>query len=160
MDQREESGRQYTLFVDSTAAIGGVRTDVIGPGQRFAVAAIERATRIRVGGNDVTVRWVPAHQGGPGNEEAEEYAKSVTDEAEPRNAVPDDYRWETSPSHMTRVATEARAQSTAQWIAERDGDPRRKYRPPRGKGIRHKLLQRAPKPVAGRYYQLLSGTRQ
>ena len=71
--------------------------------------------------------------------------------------VPDDHRWETSLSQMTRLATEARARSTAQWITERTGDPRRKYRPPPGKGLRRKPLRRAPKSVAGRHYQLLSG---
>ena len=40
-DQRQESGLRYTLFVDSTAAIERIRSDSIGPGQRFAVAAIE-----------------------------------------------------------------------------------------------------------------------
>ena len=58
---------------------------------------------------------------------------------------------------MTRVATEARARSTAQWITERTGDPRGRYRPPRGRGLKRKLSRRARKSVASRYYQLLSG---
>ena len=37
------------------------------------------------------------------------------------------------------------------------GDPRRKYRLPPGRGVRRRLLRRAPKHIAGRYYQLLSG---
>ena len=30
-DRREESGRQYTIFADSTAEIGRIRPDSIGP---------------------------------------------------------------------------------------------------------------------------------
>ena len=33
INRRQESGRRYTIFVDSTAAIDRVRTDSIGPGQ-------------------------------------------------------------------------------------------------------------------------------
>ena len=46
LDQRQESGRRYTLFAGSTAAIERVRPDCIGPGQRFAIAAIEVCDRI------------------------------------------------------------------------------------------------------------------
>ena len=46
MDQRRDNGQQYTIFVDSTAAIERVRTDSIGPGQRFAAVAIEVCTRL------------------------------------------------------------------------------------------------------------------
>lgn len=46
------------------------------------------------------------------NEKADELAKAATEGGSPADAatdaVPDDYRWETSLSHMTRVATEAR----------------------------------------------------
>lgn len=58
---------------------------------------------------------------------------------------------------MTRVATEGRPRRIAQWISERAGDPRRKYRPLPGKSLRRKLLRRTPRSVASRYYQLLSG---
>ena len=71
--------------------------------------------------------------------------------------VPDELRWETSLSHMARVATESRSRTTTEWVSSRTGNPRRKYRAPRGKGLRRRLLRRAPKPTAGRCYQLLSG---
>lgn len=35
-DQGQESGRQYTIFADSTVAINIVRTDTIGQGQQRA----------------------------------------------------------------------------------------------------------------------------
>ena len=46
IDRRQENGHKYTVFVDSTAVIERVRSDSTGPGQRFAVAAIEACTRL------------------------------------------------------------------------------------------------------------------
>ena len=65
-------------------------------------------TRLRVRSNEVTVRWIPAHQAFLGNEKADEYAKAAADGSEPEDAVPDGYRWEARLSHMTRVATGGR----------------------------------------------------
>ena len=127
IDQRQERGHRYTVFVDSTSAIDRVRSDSIGPGQCFAVTAIEACARIMSRSNEVSIRWVPAHQGVLGNEKADEYAKASAEGGRPGNDVPDEYRWETSLSHMTRVATEARSQAAAQWIADRLENPRRKY---------------------------------
>ena len=58
---------------------------------------------------------------------------------------------------MIRVATEEdRPRATVQWIREHT-EPKRKYKPSPGRGVRRKLLLRAPKSIASRYYQLLSG---
>ena len=46
VDRRQESGRRYTIFVDSTAAIEQVRTDALGPGPAHAIAAMESCNRI------------------------------------------------------------------------------------------------------------------
>ena len=82
--------------------------------------------------NEVTPRWALAHQDAPGNEKADEHAKATADGDEPRDAVPDSYRWETGLSHMVRAATEARARTTAQWIAESARDPDEGTAPRRG----------------------------
>ena len=68
-DRRAATG---TVFVDSTAAIDRVRTGTIGPGQRFAIAPMEACAEVLSRDNDVTIRWVPAHQGITGNEKANE----------------------------------------------------------------------------------------
>ena len=46
LDRCQESGHRYTVFVDSTAAIDRMRTDALGPGQRFAIAAMEVCDRL------------------------------------------------------------------------------------------------------------------
>ena len=76
IEERQERGRQYTIFVDSTSAITRVGDDSLGPRQRFAVAAIEVCSRIIANGNSV-IWWVPAHSGATGNEVADRYAKSA-----------------------------------------------------------------------------------
>ena len=70
--------------------------------------------------------------------------------------VSDEYRWEASLSHLSRVATGNGSRVTAQWAASRVR-PECKHHPPRGTGIRKKQLRRVRKSLAGRYYQLLTG---
>ena len=89
LDQRQESGHRYTVFADSTSAIDRVRSDALGPGQRFAVAAIEDYSRILARDNDVIIQWVPAHSGASGNEMADEYAKSAATGDAPVEEIPE-----------------------------------------------------------------------
>ena len=54
LGRRQESGHRYTAFVDSTATTDRVRNDTLGPGQRFALAAMEVCDRVFVRDNEVT----------------------------------------------------------------------------------------------------------
>ena len=63
------------MFVDSTSAISRVRDDALGPGQSFAVAAIEVCSRILARDNNVTIRWIPARGEATGGGVSDEYAK-------------------------------------------------------------------------------------
>ena len=109
------------------------------------MAIIEVCSSLRSGGNGVTIRWVPAHQGSPGNEKADEYTKIAAHGSDPSGMVADDYRWETSISRMAGVTAEARTQSSARWAADRIGDPRRKYRSPNWKRPQTQAPQTNPK---------------
>ena len=156
IDRKQESGHRYTVFVDSTSAIDRIRSDALGPGQRFAIASIEACGRIMERNNEVTIRWVLAHQGVEGNERADKLARSAAEGGNPDSSVLDEYRWETSLSHMAKAATEAWFRPTAQWVSDHV-DPERKYRPPSGKGLRRKPFRRARKSISSRHYQLMSG---
>ena len=80
------------------------------------MAAIEVCSRITANGNSVTIRRVSAHSEVTGNEVADRYAKSAATGKESVEAIPEGYAAETSLSHMTRVATEARSKETREWI--------------------------------------------
>ena len=133
-----------------------MRTDALGPGQRFAIAAGEVCSLVLARDNEVTIRWVPAHSGAPGNEKADESAKAAASQTAPcSNSVSDELRWEASLSHMTRSATEARSRAFAERITSHVGA--RRYRPPPGRGLRRQHLRSTRKELAGRYCQFLSG---
>lgn len=101
------------------------------------------------------MREVPAHHGVPNNEVADEYARSEAKGTRNSN-VPNERRWETTLSHMSRAATETKAKTTEEWISAyvKVG---RGYRPPSGKAVRRKQLRREKRSLAERYYWLLSG---
>ena len=111
LDRRQESVHRYALFIDSAAAVGWIGSGSIGPGQRFAIAAMEVCDRVLSRDNEVAIRWVPTHHEIAGNEKADELDGSTT-----TDGVQDECRWETSLSLMTRIATEARSRSTSEWI--------------------------------------------
>ena len=113
IEQRQERERENTILVDSTSVVTRVGDESLGP---VAVAAIEVCSRIITNDNSVTIRWVPARNGAAGNEVADQYAKSAATGEEPVEAIPEKYETETSLSHMTRVATEARSKETTEWI--------------------------------------------
>ena len=79
--------------MDSTSAIGRAS---IGPGQSFAITAIERCSQVMTGSSEVAIRWVPAHHEIMGNEKADEFAKAAAEGSGPDRTVPDELRWETS----------------------------------------------------------------
>ena len=58
----------------------------------------------------------PLH--GRGNEKADEFATSTASRSASREEVSDEYRWETSLSHMTRASTGAKSRTMAEWITD------------------------------------------
>lgn len=131
-----------------------MQSDVCGPGQRWARAAIEVCAQVTAQGNEVTARWVPSHIGIQGNEMADRFAKEAAGGRQ--YEVNEDLKKEASLSHLTWVATENHRKATAQWISEHVL-PERRHQVPAGSGLRCKALQQERKGLASRYYQLLSG---
>ena len=69
---------------------------------------------------------------------ASRFAKAAAGRTAPCNDTdtPDDFLDVASLSYMTRTATEARSQATAEWISSRIGV--RRYRPPPRRGLRRR----------------------
>ena len=153
LNEREEEGREYTIFSDSQAALSRILHDRTGPGQALAIRAITTAREVTGRGNTLSLRWTPSHEGIEGNEQADRAAKEAAEERGER-ADPG-YLSEASLSYLTRVTTENRTAATTEWIRRRSGQ-RRRYRPPRA-GKMRKELGKTRKELASRFFQLLSG---
>ena len=154
---RGQSGTDYTIFTDSTAAMTRLKGDAHGPGQEMAIRAIEIAERITRGGNTITFKWTPAHAGVEGNERADMAAKSAAT-LPPLRGTRDRY----SLAYLKRGTTEGIMKS---WIADTEtrmtngGRDRGAFRKPE-KGARPRIrgpLRKVGKGVASRFFQLLSG---
>ena len=142
--------------MDSAAAIDRIRSDTLGPVQRFAAASIEVCSRTlgrKKRRHGPLGAATPGHRGQRGGGQI---CQCRGRGGSPADAVPNDYRWEHSLSYMTRAFAETKNRTTAQWIADHV-KPERKYSPPPGKDVRRKQLRRARKSVSGRYFQLMSG---
>lgn len=87
--ERQETGVEYTIFLDSTAAIEQVMMDRCGVGQALARAVIELKGVLGSRNCSVTLRWTPAHRGVEGNETAGSYAKWTA--KSPRDSVNQEY---------------------------------------------------------------------
>ena len=119
LDRQQATGQQYTIFSDSQAAIQRIRTDMLGSDQQWARAAMEVHARLTARGNEVTIRWVPAHSGVMGNEMADGFAREAAgSRRSQQHRVPDGLLQEASLSHLARVATENRSRVTARWISD------------------------------------------
>ena len=110
-------------------------------------------SRLASQGNTLTLIWAPSHSGIENNEVADDWAKMAAES--PPVAIPRDYLRETSFTHTTRRATEARSEGMAKWIGDHVKS-KHCYTPPKGPKLR-KELRHERKTLAGRYYQLTSG---
>ena len=73
-----------------------------GPGQRFAIAAMEVCDRVFARDSNVTIRWVPSHYRIQGNETADEFARVAAEgSASHRQDTPTTY-WTRPPSPTCR----------------------------------------------------------
>jgi len=153
--KRREHDQEYTIFVDSQAAIKRCLTDHQVPGQEVARAIIQWSESIANRGNKLRLQWVPGHAEIEGNEVADRMAKAAAagechGDSESRRLLS-----RTSMAYLKRQATEAKSRGTKERIEERTKQ-RRSYIPPRIPGFRKELKNKG-KAVASRYYQFLTG---
>ena len=115
IDRRQGNGLRYTLHQLHRRHRASA-DDVLGPGQAHAIAAMGACDRILERDNQVTMRWVPAHNKVEGSESADSYAKAAVGRTAPccNTNTPEDFLDEVSLPYMKRTATEARSQVTAE----------------------------------------------
>ena len=140
------------MFVDFTA-VDRVRTDAIGPGLRFAIAAMEVCSRVLARDNEVTVRWVSALYGIAGSGE-----RTSKLGLRRREVFPQRPRWglveDQPPAHdQGRYREQASCDCRVGLQPHR---ARATIQPPPERGLRQKDLRRMRKFLAGRFYQLFS----
>jgi len=110
MAEKEEVTR-VTLFTDSQATLRRIQSDEPGPGQVLAQRTMNWADALAGKYIQVEYRWVPAHMGIEGNEEADQQATKVAYKhcgsyTETQNPLPFlDY---VSFSHISRRLSEAK----------------------------------------------------
>ena len=129
----------YTIFSDSTAVIERVLTGRAGPGQALARAVIELERLLVERECTIATRWAPAYRGIEGNEVADAYTKWAAES--PFNPVDRKCLQEASLAHLARKTTEARSQSTKEWIRDHV-NARWRYRPPRGGRVLQSLQRK------------------
>ena len=119
LDERAESGQNYTIFSDSQAAISRVQHDQCGPAQALARAAIAMVDSLTMRSNALDIQWTPAHEGVEGNEQADVTAKAAAEGEEGRTEPA--YLRKASLSYLTRKTAEARPEATSEWMRTRVG---------------------------------------
>ena len=156
-DERGQAGKEYTVFSDCQPAVQRARLDQLGPGQCWARAIIEVASRLAARGNSIDICWTPAHRGVGGNDIADGMAREAA--GGQSQDVPNQVRWQASLPHLSKRATERRSEATSQWIRDHVR-PERRYVPPGGPSFRKRAMRRVRKAMAQRYYQLCSPTKR
>jgi ribonuclease HI len=151
-----EDARNITIFTDSQATLTRIQDDTEGPGQALTRRIIAWEKEIIDSGREIEYRWCPGHAGVPGNEEADQTAKSA---AAKNTATLSDTEIEmakwASISHLHRQSTDLRRDLRHEWVKERCKD-HPQYILRKKKGLREQL-ERHPKRSAAVFYQLLSG---
>ena len=86
--RRQSLPERVTIFTDAQVAIKRMASKDPGPGQMYAIQARKRIAILRKARPDITteVRWCPVHEGAPGNEKADEWAKLAAGESDTRGA--------------------------------------------------------------------------
>ena len=140
------------------AAISRARSDVQGPGQRFATALVEVSERLAAWGGFITTHWTPAHLEMEGDEIADLYAA-----VNKSGRVEKSHLRETSFAYITGVMTKRKTRMAARWISKHVKSCRC-YRPPKGTNLRPELREERkgwrqvlPAPFWTRHGQSLPG---
>jgi len=154
-----------TIYADAQSAMRRIVADEPGPGQKYAILARKWVAALKQARPEVRIeiRWCPAHEGVEGNEIADEWAKLAAGEPDARGVewlrYGDRYgiRRMPPPRSLANLRRE---------IAEKKWSEARSWAERRVRGKKYKLsrdqrpnrvVEQAPKRLAGRFHQLRTG---
>jgi len=155
----EKRVTRVTVFTDSQATLKRIQSDEPGPGQVLALWTMNWADPLSRKNIQVEYRWVPAHRGIEGNEEADQQAtkavyKHCGSYTETQNPLPFlDY---VSFSHFSRRLTEVKWEESKKEIKELGKKSKHSYRYDLVKRGGNSAVMEAKKTIAARFYQLKS----
>jgi ribonuclease HI len=160
---REKEVRRVTIFTDSQATLRRIQSDEPGPWQVFALWTMNWERAIFKRNIQVEYRWVPAHNGVAGNEEADLQATKVVYKhrgwyTETQNPLP--YLNYVSFAHVSWRITKTKweeSKKEIKEIKEMRKKSRHSYRYDLVKRGGNKAVMESKKSVAARFYQLKTG---
>jgi hypothetical protein len=156
----KEGVRRVTIFMDSQATLRRIQSDEPGPGQVLALQTLNWESELIKRNIRVEYRWVPAHKGVEGNEEADleatkaayKHCGSYTKMQNPLKHL--NY---VSFAHISRRLTETKWEESKKEIKELGKKSKHSYRYDLVKRGGHKAVMTFRKSIAARYYQLKTG---
>jgi len=157
---RRKEVRRVTIFTDSQATLRRIQSDEPGPGQVLALRTMNWESELTDKNIQVEYRWVPAHKGVEGNEEADQQATkaaykhcgSYTETQNPLSHL--NY---ISFAHIGRWLTETKWEESKKEIKEMGKKSRHSYQYDLVKRGGNSAVMKSQKSIAARFYQLKTG---
>ena len=114
LNERDETGGEYTVFLDAQTATARVQHDRCGPAQALARAVISVTDDTYERGNTLSLRWTPPHVGVGGNGRVDGAAEEVA--GGEGGGAESEYLREVSLACPMRKTTEERLEATKEWV--------------------------------------------
>lgn len=130
--------RKVAIFSDSQATLQSIQNPRMVSGQTYIRDCISLYWECVENGIDVVIRWIPGHEGVPGNEAADRTAKRAAMMGARRQVVPGDIKnWTRTmfgAAAKRRIRQEAKNVWGKAWDTEKSGKPTKKLIPRPSKG--------------------------
>jgi ribonuclease HI len=151
---------RVTIFTDSQATLRRIQSDEPGPGQVLALRTMNWESDLTDKNIRVEYRWVPAHKGVEGNEEADQKAtkaayKHCGSYTETQNPLR--YLNYISFAHVSRRLSEKKWEESKKEIQELGKKSKNSYRYDLVKRGGNQAVMTSRKSIAARFYQLKTG---
>jgi hypothetical protein len=157
---KKEEVRRVTIFTDSQATLRRIQSDEPGPGQALALRTMNWESELTDKNIQVEYRWVPAHKGVEGNEEADlqatkaayKHCGSYTETQNPLQHL--NY---ISFAHIGRRLTEEKWEESKTEIKEMGKKSKHSYQYDLVNRGGNSAVMKSQKSIAARFYQLKTG---